>query len=103
MASPLAHNLGGSVACGFPSLPVERVAKAERSWYAVYTLPQNERSVARYLDINAIESFLPTCESIRRWKNRQRVKIVEAHVPDISVYKNLLSGASIGFTLPWDP
>jgi transcription antitermination factor NusG len=44
-------------------------------WYAVYTLPQNERSVARHLDIRQIESFLPVYEETRVWKNRQRVKV----------------------------
>lgn len=53
----------------------------ERRWYAVYTLPQNERSAARNLDACQIETFLPICESIRLWKNRQRVKIVQALFP----------------------
>ncbi len=56
-------------------------APAERNWYAIYTLPQNERSVARYLDHFQIETFLPTCESVRRWKNRQNARIVEAVFP----------------------
>ena len=53
----------------------------ERSWYAISTLPRNEQSVARYLDANRIESFLPTCESVRRWRNRQNVTVVEALFP----------------------
>ena len=53
----------------------------ERSWYAISTLPRNEQSVARYLDANQIESFLPTCESVRRWRNRQNVTVVEALFP----------------------
>jgi transcription antitermination factor NusG len=53
----------------------------ERKWYAVYTLPQNERSVMKHLDVRQIESFLPTCESVRVWKNRQRVKIIQALFP----------------------
>ena len=53
----------------------------DRKWYAVFTLSQNERSAARYLDSCQIESFVPTCESIRVWKNRQRVKIVKALFP----------------------
>jgi len=54
---------------------------AEPSWYAISTLPRNEQSVARYLDANRIESFLPTCESVRRWRNRQKVTVVEALFP----------------------
>jgi transcription antitermination factor NusG len=53
----------------------------ERKWYAISTLPRNEQSVARYLDANQIESFLPTCESVRRWRNRQCVTVVEALFP----------------------
>ena len=53
----------------------------DRRWYAVFTLSQNERSAARYLDTCQIESFVPTCESIRLWKNRQRVKVVQALFP----------------------
>jgi transcription antitermination factor NusG len=45
------------------------------SWFAVYTMPQSEKSVRRMLDIRQIESFLPTFESQRVWKNRQRVRI----------------------------
>lgn len=48
----------------------------ERHWYAVFTLPQNEKSVVRHLDIRNVESFLPTYETVRIWKNRQRVKTI---------------------------
>jgi transcription antitermination factor NusG len=48
----------------------------ERHWYAVFTLPQNEKSAVRHLDIRNIESFLPTYETVRIWKNRQRVKTI---------------------------
>jgi transcriptional antiterminator RfaH len=50
--------------------------KNERRWYAVFTLPQNEKSVVRHLEIRQVESFLPTYETIRIWKNRQRVKTI---------------------------
>ena len=56
-------------------------ASDDRKWYAVFTLSQNERSAARYLDTCQIESFVPTCESVRVWKNRQKVKIVKALFP----------------------
>jgi transcription antitermination factor NusG len=46
------------------------------NWFAVFTVPQNEKSVARHLDVRAIESFLPTFATIRVWKNRQRKKVV---------------------------
>lgn len=49
---------------------------ADRKWYAVYTVPQNEKSVVKYLTLWDVESFLPTYETLRVWKNRQRQKIV---------------------------
>ena len=48
----------------------------ERKWYAVFTVPQNEKSAIKHLQLRNIESFLPIYETIRVWKNRQRVKIV---------------------------
>jgi len=46
-----------------------------RRWYAVFTVPQNEKSVVKHLDLRKVESFLPTYETVRVWKNRQRMKI----------------------------
>ena len=48
----------------------------ERKWYAVFTLPQNEKSAMRQLALRQVEAFLPTYESVKVWKNRQRVRIV---------------------------
>ena len=48
----------------------------ERRWYAVFTVPKNEKSVVRHLNLREIECFLPTYETFRLWKNRQRVKVV---------------------------
>jgi transcription antitermination factor NusG len=47
----------------------------ERRWFATFTLPQNEKSVLKQLDLRKVESFLPTYETVRVWKNRQRKKI----------------------------
>jgi transcription antitermination factor NusG len=49
---------------------------AERRWFAVFTVPQNEKSVVRHLGLREIESFLPAYESVRVWKNRQRVRTI---------------------------
>jgi transcription antitermination factor NusG len=58
--------------------PDPRIAAVsrDRDWYAVFTVPQNEKSVVRHLGMREVESFLPTYESVRVWKNRQRMKIV---------------------------
>jgi transcription antitermination factor NusG len=50
-------------------------AHFERNWYAVFTVPQNEKSAMKHLEIREIESFCPTYETIRVWKNRQRMKL----------------------------
>jgi transcription antitermination factor NusG len=51
------------------------------SWFAVFTVPQNELSVVRQLDLRKVESFCPTYDSVRFWKNRRRVKIVSPLFP----------------------
>jgi len=43
-------------------------------WFAVYTMPQSEQSLRRMLDVRQIESFMPTYEVQKVWKNRQRIK-----------------------------
>jgi transcription antitermination factor NusG len=57
-----------------PGLPVTN-DQADRNWYAVFTLPQNEKSAARHLSLREIEFFLPTYRTARIWKNRQRVTL----------------------------
>jgi len=61
-------------------LRVERqlpqIDRESRNWFAVFTVPQNEKSVARHLQLRDVENFLPTYEEVRTWKNRQRVKVV---------------------------
>jgi len=48
----------------------------DRNWHAVYTVPQHEKSVVKHLDLREIESFLPVYETVRVWKNRQRMKLI---------------------------
>jgi transcription antitermination factor NusG len=48
----------------------------QQRWYAVFTLPKNEKSVIKHLELRNVESFLPTYEIDKIWKNRQRVKLV---------------------------
>lgn len=67
---------GSSIRSLVPQLSVDLPAEpGEQRWYAVFTLPQNEKSTARQLELREIEAFLPTYESLRVWKNRQRVKL----------------------------
>jgi transcription antitermination factor NusG len=54
--------------------PADALSEQAPRWFALYTMPQSEQSVRRLLDIRQIESFVPTYEVQRVWKNRQRVK-----------------------------
>ena len=49
-------------------------------WSALHTHYQNERKVEALLSAKGFETFLPTYESIRRWKDRTK-KISEALFP----------------------
>jgi transcription antitermination factor NusG len=54
----------------------------ERSWFAVFTVPQNEQSTARHLEMLRIEFFLPTYATVRVWRNRQRKMIMQPLFPN---------------------
>ena len=58
-----------------PQSPVPAPSEQAPRWFALYTMPQSEQSVRRLLDIRQIESFVPTYEVQRVWKNRQKVKL----------------------------
>lgn len=49
-------------------------------WYAVYTYPRHERSVADQLDSKSVEAFLPTFTHQSRWKDR-RVELARPLFP----------------------
>jgi transcription antitermination factor NusG len=51
------------------------VEQTPRKWFAVVTTPQHEKAASRHLDFAGIETFLPTYESSRTWKNRQKVRV----------------------------
>ena len=55
--------------------PAEMDSACDRNWYAVYTVPQHEKSALKHLGLREIESFLPTYETFRSWRNRQRIKL----------------------------
>jgi len=46
-----------------------------RRWFAVVTTPQHEKAAVRHLDFSGVETFLPTYESPRVWRNRQKVTL----------------------------
>jgi len=71
---PRAHINGVDSWAGPRSLAADGMS--ERRWHAVFTFPQNEKSAMRQLELREVEAFLPTYETVKVWKNRQRVKTV---------------------------
>jgi transcription antitermination factor NusG len=45
----------------------------ESIWWAVYTRHQHEKSVAQVLTSKGFEVFLPLYDSVRRWKDRNKI------------------------------
>ena len=45
------------------------------NWYALYTMPKHERTVGRFLEFKSITHFLPVCERLTKWRNRQEVLV----------------------------
>jgi transcription antitermination factor NusG len=70
------HSVGPEISDDLYSSPERNDLASERKWYAVFTIPQNEKSVVKHLDLRNVESFLPTYETVRLWKNRQRVRTI---------------------------
>ena len=69
-------SLGQRLHCQEPLSSTHENGTRACKWYAVFTIPQHEKSIAKHLDVREIESFLPTYETVKTWKNRQRVKVV---------------------------
>jgi transcription antitermination factor NusG len=43
----------------------------EPRWYAAHTCANHEKRVRDQLEQRSVESFLPLCETVRRWKDRR--------------------------------
>jgi len=87
--------LGRALARTTPTGDEKQIPAAGRKWYAVYTAPQNGRSVVKHLNVHQIESFLPPRESAHGWKNRQRVKIVQPLFPSCVFVRIHAAGRSM--------
>ena len=72
MSSHVTAQLFGSQPTPSRALPG---SECNRSWFAVYTAPQHEKSALKHLALREVESFLPTYVAVRNWKNRQRIKL----------------------------
>lgn len=42
------------------------------NWYALYTCPRHEKSVAKQIERRSFACFLPLYRSVRRWKDRRK-------------------------------
>lgn len=42
------------------------------NWYALYTCPRHEKSVAEQIERRRFSCFLPLYRSVRRWKDRRK-------------------------------
>ena len=47
------------------------LVNSEPQWFAAYTWANHEKRVADQFVQRSVEHFLPTCETIRRWKDRK--------------------------------
>jgi transcription antitermination factor NusG len=52
---------------------MESASSEDMHWWALYTRHQHEKVVADILSAKGFDVFLPLYESIRRWKDRQKV------------------------------
>jgi len=57
------------------SLPVSELGNGTRSWFAVHTASNHEKSVEQRLRAKDVETFLPLYSVMKRWKNRTKVKV----------------------------
>lgn len=52
-------------------LPVAAAESGDAQWYALYTCSRHEKQVARNLEGQHVEHFLPLYDTVRRWKDRR--------------------------------
>jgi transcription antitermination factor NusG len=59
--------------CSMPMMDAQTGERhAEVNWYALYTWPRHEKSVAEQIKQRRISCFLPLYRSVRRWKDRRK-------------------------------
>jgi transcription antitermination factor NusG len=56
-----------------PHVVDDSAGKGDLQWWALYTRHQHEKVVAEMLSAKGFEVFLPLYDSIRRWKDRQKL------------------------------
>ena len=56
-----------------PTAPKVDINTDDQPWWALYTRHQHEKTVADMLATKGFDVFLPLYESMRRWKDRQKM------------------------------
>jgi transcription antitermination factor NusG len=56
-------------------------APEARFWHVVTTVPRHEKTTLAGLTKSGIDAFLPTYESVRSWRNRQKVVVIAPLFP----------------------
>ena len=56
-----------------PHVVDDAISNGDSHWWALYTRHQHEKVVADILSAKGFEVFLPLYDSIRRWKDRQKL------------------------------
>jgi transcription antitermination factor NusG len=80
------------------SVPLKAMSDAPR-WYAVYTYPRHEKTVAEHLESKSVEAFLPTFVTESRWKDR-RVRIQAPAFPGYVFTRIRFAERSKVFNIP---
>ena len=52
---------------------IDTISDGDLQWWVIYTRHQHEKAVADVLSAKGFEVFLPLYDSIRRWKDRQKL------------------------------
>jgi len=55
------------------SLKLDINSSEDQSWWAIYTRHQHEKTVADMLSTKGFDVFLPSYDSMRRWKDRNKL------------------------------
>ncbi len=85
--------MNGDARMAVIDVPIEGSAVLDQTrWYAVRTRSRHEKLVARQLESQGIQSFLPVITKISNWSDRRK----EVELPLFSGYAFVRSGSCVG-------
>jgi len=68
---------------------MSELIKPTPEWYAVHVKSRHEVKVNERLILKGVESFLPTVERLRKWKDRKK-KVLPMHMPKRFIFLFIL-------------